>query len=339
MSEHPSIQPLQTLTIGSAFGARAVTIEKSAALAPMASIADTSYRRVCKEHGASYVVGELASAKGICYADKGSAALLQVRDYERPMAVQLFGSEPEIMAKAARLALSFSPDIIDLNMGCPVPKVVSSGAGSALMKTPELAYRIVSVVCESVPIPVTVKFRSGWDESSINAVEFARLMQKGGAQMLTVHGRTRMQMYRPPVNLDIIRAVKEAVDIPVCGNGGVDSIESYLHMLSYTGCDLVMIGQASYGNPWLFAQIKHYLQTGQTLPAPDLEERLRVLSRHVRLVCEDVGEYAGMKICRRQASFYLKGLRGAPQLRKQCGELKTLADLDALLSVVREYNE
>jgi nifR3 family TIM-barrel protein len=185
---------------------------------------------------------------------------------------------------------------------------------------------------------VTVKFRSGWDDSSINAVEFAKRMEDAGAAMLTVHGRTRMQMYRPPVNLEIIRAVKQAVSVPVCGNGGVDSIESYLQMQSFTGCDLVMIGQASYGNPWLFAQIRHYLETGERLPMPTLEEKLQVMEKHVRLVCENVGEKQGMRICRRQSSFYLKGLHGAPQLRKACGQLTSLADLEALLALVRQLN-
>lgn len=326
---------LPTITIGSK---NAVSIEQTAVLAPMASIADTSYRRICKEFGAAYVVGELASAKGITYGDKGSEVLLTVRDYERPMAVQLFGSEPEIMAKAAVTALQYHPDIIDLNMGCPVPKVVGNGGGSALMKNPQLAYEITKAVVEAVDIPVTVKFRSGWDDDNINAVEFAELMEKAGASMLTVHGRTRMQMYRPPVDLDVIKAVKNAVSIPVIGNGGIDSIESYLHMMEYTGCDLAMIGQASYGNPWIFRDIRHFLETGEQLAPPTVEEKLSVLSRHVHWVCEDVGEYGGMKICRRQASFYLKGLHGAPAFRKACGELSTLADLDNLIALVRSHN-
>ncbi len=327
---------LETVRIGK--GETAVNIPKTALLAPMASIADTAYRRICKEQGAAYVVGELASAKGISYGDENSRVLLKVRDYERPMGVQLFGSEPEFMVKAAQIALAYKPDIIDLNMGCPVPKVVGNGAGSALMKTPALAYEITKAVVESVPVPVTVKFRSGWNEESINAVEFAQLMEKAGASMLTVHGRTKAQMYRPPVNLDIIKQVKEAVSIPVCGNGGIDSIDSYLHMMEYTGCDLAMIGQASYGNPWIFRDIRHYLQTGERLLPPSLEEKLSTLSRHVHWVCEEVGEYAGMKISRRQASFYLKGLHGAPAFRKACGELSTLEDLEKLIALVKEYN-
>ncbi len=328
--------PLPMITVGR--GETAVAIEQTAVLAPMASIADTAYRRICKEQGAAYVVGELASAKGISYGDENSRVLLKVRDYERPMGVQLFGSEPEFMVKAAQIAMQYEPEIIDLNMGCPVPKVVGNGAGSALMKTPELAYEITKAVAESVPVPVTVKFRSGWNEESINAVEFACRMEKAGAAMLTVHGRTKNQMYRPPVNLDIIKAVKQAVSIPVCGNGGIDSIDSYLHMMEYTGCDLAMIGQASYGNPWIFRDIRHYLLTGERLAAPSLDEKLDTLSRHVHWVCEYVGEYAGMKISRRQASFYLKGLHGAPAFRKACGELSTLEDLERLIALVKEYN-
>lgn len=327
---------LPTITVGK--GETAVKIEQTAALAPMASIADTAYRRICKEYGASYVVGELASAKGISYGDDNSRILLKVRDYERPMAVQLFGSEPEFMVKAAQIAMEYHPEIIDLNMGCPVPKVVGNGGGSALMKTPELAYEITKAVVESVPVPVTVKFRSGWDDNSINAVQFAELMEKAGAAMLTVHGRTRMQMYRPPVNLDIIKAVKNAVSIPVVGNGGIDSIDSYLHLMEYTGCDLAMIGQASYGNPWIFRDIRHFLETGERLAPPSLEEKLDTLARHVRWVCEDMGEYGGMKVCRRQAAFYLKGLHGAPAFRKACGELAKYEDLEKLIALVKEHN-
>ena len=327
---------LPTITVGK--GETAVKIEQTAALAPMASIADTAYRRICKEYGASYVVGELASAKGISYGDDNSRILLKVRDYERQMAVQLFGIEPEFMVKAAQIAMEYHPEIIDLNMGCPVPKVVGNGGGSALMKTPELAYEITKAVVESVPVPVTVKFRSGWDDNSINAVQFAELMEKAGAAMLTVHGRTRMQMYRPPVNLDIIKAVKNAVSIPVVGNGGIDSIDSYLHLMEYTGCDLAMIGQASYGNPWIFRDIRHFLETGERLAPPSLEEKLDTLARHVRWVCEDMGEYGGMKVCRRQAAFSLKGLHGAPAFRKACGELAKYEDLEKLIALVKEHN-
>ena len=226
-----------------------IELPKTAALAPLAGVADRAMREISREYGACWTVGEMTSSKGLSFGSKKSAELLQIGEAERPTAVQLFGSEPETMAQAAEMAMEYAPEAIDINFGCPVPKVAGNGGGSALMKDPELAGRIVEAVVKAVKLPVTVKFRAGWDSEHINAVEFAKICEDAGAAALTVHGRTRMQMFAPPVDLEIIRLVKEAVSIPVIGNGDVDSPEAAKRMYDETGCDLVMVGRAAMGNP------------------------------------------------------------------------------------------
>lgn len=309
-----------------------VCIEQTAALAPMASTADCAYRTVCKQFGASYLVGEMVSAKGLCYSSKNSARLLNITPQERPMAIQLFGSEPEFMARAAEIALAYSPDAIDINMGCPVPKVVKGGSGSALMKTPLLAENIVrETVRAAGQIPVTVKIRTGWDDQSVNAVEFARRMEQSGAKAITVHGRTRKQMYSGKADWNAIRQVKQAVRIPVIGNGDVDSPQAAKAMYDQTGVDLVMVGRASMGRPWLFSQIKSYLASGSYSPDPPLERRMDVMLEHVRRMCEQDGERIAMKKARAQTMHYFYGLKNAAKLRARCSELSCYADLFELV--------
>lgn len=305
-------------------------IERTAGLAPMAGVGDRAFRLLCKEFGAAYTVSEMVSAKGMHFGDPKTASLLALDPQEHPAAVQLFGDEPDTLAEAARMALEYHPDAIDLNMGCPAPKIAGNGGGCALMRNPALAGRIIRAVSDAVPLPVTVKFRKGWDDASINAVEFAKMAQENGAAALCIHGRTRAQMYAPPVDSQIIAAVKQAVTIPVMGNGGVNSAASCAEMYARTGCDLVMVGQGALGAPWIFSQIREYLQRGILPPAPPLEERLRIMLRHMRLIVSFKGERIGMREARKHAGWYLKGMRGAARLRERTGRISTLSDAEAL---------
>ena len=311
-----------------------INLPKTAALAPLAGVADRAMREICREYGACWTVGEMTSSKGLSYGSKKSAELLEIGEAERPTAVQLFGSEPETMAQAALMALEYKPEAIDINFGCPVPKVGGNGGGSELLKDPVLAGTIVRAVAEAVPLPVTVKFRAGWDSEHINAVEFAKICEDNGAAALTVHGRTRMQMFALPVDLDIIRRVKEAVNIPVIGNGDIDSPEAAKRMYDETGCDLVMVGRDAMGNPWLFKRIEHYMQTGELIPEPTPYERMTVLKKHIELLCRYKGEYVGMREARKHSSWYIKGMRGAAEFRRECGAISTMEDLERLIDRV-----
>ena len=315
-----------------------VKIEKTAALAPMASVADKAYRTIAKQFGAAYCVGEMASCKGLCYSDKKTAELLSVSEMERPMAVQLFGAEPEFMSKAVKIAEQYHPDIIDINAGCPMPKIVCGGAGSALLKTPELFGELVEAAVSATKIPVTVKIRTGWNSSSINAVEIAKIAEQNGAAAITVHGRTKEQLYSGKADWDIIKSVKQSVNIPVIGNGDVCSVEDCVRMYEYTGCDLVMIGRGSYGKPWLFGQIRDYFERKQPRPEPELDEKLQIMRRHIQMLVDDKGEHTGMKEARRQAAWYIKGIEGAASLRNRFGCMNTLSDLDDLIKEIRGDN-
>lgn len=310
-----------------------------AALAPMAGVADRAMREICRENGAAYTVGELASAKGISLGDKKSEAFLSANDSERPYGSQLFGCDPSVMAEAARIAESYGPDFIDINMGCPAPKVaVSSGGGSALLKDPELAARVVDAVANAVSIPVTVKLRAGWDDSSKNAAEIAMLAERYGAKAITVHGRTRVQMYAPPVDLDIIKRVKLAVKVPVIGNGDVDSPKAAKNMLLTTGCDFLMVGRAAMGDPWIFARINAYLKEGTVLPEPSLSKRLETLTDQVERMVEYKGEKKAMLEARKHAAWYMRGLKGAAELRKLCGMISSKGDLDEVIKKALQLN-
>lgn len=315
-----------------------VELRRTAALAPMAGVADRAFREICMQFGACYTVGEMVSSKGLTYHSKKSAELLVTSHAEQPMAVQLFGDDPATMAQAAQLAMRYQPNIIDINMGCPAPKIARSGGGSALMKQPALAGEIIKAVVGAVEIPVTVKFRKGWDSESVNAVEFAKIAEQSGAAALTVHGRTREQMYAPPVDLDIIAAVKQAVHIPVLANGDVTDIKSCAEMYQRTGADLVMIGRGALGNPWVFQQIDAFFRDGTSPLPPPLEEKLGVMLRHIRLACDYKTERIAMREARKHVAWYLTGVRGAAAFRRQAGMLCTYDDLQRLADEVLQFN-
>ena len=297
------------------------------ALAPMAGVTDRAFRELCVSYGACYSVTEMVSAKGLTLNDKKSKELLNITEPERPCGAQIFGKDPETMAKAAEKTLEFNPEFIDINMGCPAPKVAASGGGALLMKSPELAEQIVKAVVNAVNIPVTVKMRAGWDDNSINAVELAKRCEDAGAKAITVHGRTKVQMYSPPVNVDIIREVKKAVKVPVIGNGDIIDGMSAAKMLEETGCDLVMIGRGALGRPWVFKQINAYLEHERTLPEPPVIERMLIMLKHIETLCEYKGERVGIREARKHAAWYTKGLRGAAEYRAKMSSIESFDDL------------
>ncbi len=318
------------------------TVPQTAALAPMASVADTAYRTLCAEHGACMTTGELVSAKGLCYGSKGSAELCRITAAERPMGLQLFGSEPEFIAEAVRMLLDFQPDWIDLNMGCPVPKVVNQGAGSALMKTPQLAVDCLKAAVRAAAgkVAVTVKMRIGWDAEHINAADFANRMEAAGAEAIAVHGRTRTQFYSGSADWSQIAAVKQAVSVPVIGNGDITCGADAVRMYRETGCDLVMVGRASYGNPWIFEEIIHAL-AGTAFTPPDVEARLREMLRHMRMILDnsEKSEQLAMREARKHALWYLRGYPGAAAFRARSAGLCTYADAEALAADYLAYRE
>lgn len=309
-----------------------VTIERTAALAPMAGVADRAYRLMSKKYGAAYVISEMVSAKGICYNDRKTAELCTVTDEERPMAVQLFGNEPDFMAEAVKIVLDYSPDIIDINMGCPVPKVVGTGAGSALMKNVKLAADVVEAAVKAAgSTPVTVKIRSGWSADSINAPEMAKALEAAGAAALAVHGRTRDMFYSGESSIDVVKAVKKAVSVPVIGNGDIINADSCVKMYRETCCDLVMIGRGSYGNPFIFQEIAAKLH-GKIYTPPDLEEKMKVMLEHIRLILElsEKCEELAMHEARKHAAWYMNGYYGSAKFRGRCYQLSSYAEAEAL---------
>lgn len=295
----------------------------------MAGASDSAMRELCAEQGASFGVSEMVSAKALSLDDRNSFLLTKRSEKEKIYGIQLFGSEPGVMAEAAKRLLVAKPDFIDINMGCPVPKIVKTGAGSALMADPDKAAAVVKAVVDAVPLPVTIKIRKGFGGAE-NAVEVAQKAVAAGAAAVAVHGRTREQYYIPGVDWEIIKQVKQAVEVPVIGNGDVTSAAGALEMLAATGCDQVMIGRAAMGNPWIFREIKAAL-AGQPIPAaPPVSERMRTMLHHVYRLCEQHGEYAAMRIARTQAAAYLRGLSGAAELRRQAGELANYTDAERL---------
>lgn len=311
-----------------------VVIKSRLALAPIAGVTDMAFRKVCRDFGAGYTETEMVSAKALSFNDKKSFELMELSADEHPCAIQIFGSEPEIMANAAKLAVESGADIVDINMGCPAPKIANNGSGSALMKNPPLCGEIVQAVKSAVDIPVTVKIRKGFDDDSITAVEVAEICEKNGVDAIIVHGRTRQQYYSGACDLNIIKAVKENVSVPVIGNGDVRDIKSAEKMLEYTGCDGLMIARAALGSPWIFKILKEYFDKGNIINPPNPEEKLKIMAEHIELVCKYKGEKMGMLQSRKQISWYLKGFRGAAAFRNEAGRVCTLDDMYTLIDRV-----
>ena len=315
-----------------------VEIKGFAALAPMAGVADRAMREICMEYGAAFCVGELASSRGITLGDKKSAQLLSCTDKERPIASQIFGCEPEIMANAAVKALEYNPDFIDINMGCPAPKVAGNGGGSALMRDPVLAEKIVQAVVNAVNVPVTVKMRTGWDSESLTAVELAKRCESSGASMLTVHGRTRVQMYAPGIDFETIAKVKQKVKIPVVANGDIKDGKSAKYMYEATGCDFVMVGRGAQGNPFVFDEINAFFE-GREYIKPTLKQRFETLYKQVELMCIYKDHRNAILESRKHTAWYMQGLNGAANLRRMCGEINSLEDITAICEKALEQNK
>lgn len=302
-----------------------------ALLAPLAGVADRAMRELCLSYGAAMVTTEMVSAKGFTMGDRKSRELLFLSEQERPGAIQLFGDSPDVLAEAARrVEAEFPCCAIDLNMGCPAPKITGNRGGAALLKDPDLATDIAAAVVRAVSLPVTVKMRTGWDEDSLVCVELAKRLEDAGVSALTVHGRTKAQMYAPPVDRASIKAVVDAVRVPVIANGDVRDGPSAKSMLEETGAAAVMVGRGAMGRPWAFEQINAYLKGGTILPEPPIEERMAVCLAHVEKICEYKGEYIGMREARKHAAWYVKGIRGAAQYRNQIGALSSIDDLKKL---------
>lgn len=309
-----------------------VKLESDLILGPMAGVTDLPFRLLCKEQGAGLLCMEMVSAKGIMYNNKNTKFLLTIDERERPVSLQLFGSDPDIISEQAKRIEELPFDILDINMGCPVPKIINNGDGSALMKNPLLAGEIIEKTARAIQKPVTVKIRKGFDEEHINAVEMAHIAQESGAAAIAVHGRTREQYYSGKADWEIIRKVKEAVKIPVIGNGDVWTPQDAIDMRKQTGCDGVMIGRGAQGNPWIFKQILHYEQTGELLEKPSPQEVTEMILRHAKMQMEFKGEYIGMREIRKHAAWYTAGYKNSAKLRGKINETETYEELKELLS-------
>lgn len=316
---------MQTLKIGD------VSLKNNLILAPMAGVTDLPFRLLCKEQGAGLLCMEMVSAKAIYFNNKNTEELLTIDDREPPVSLQLFGSDPDIISEMAKKIENRPFSILDINMGCPVPKVAGNGEGSALMKNPKLVEEIVSKTAKAIKKPVTVKIRKGFDDEHINAVEIARIAESAGAAAVAVHGRTREQYYSGKADWDIIRQVKEAVKIPVIGNGDVTSPEAARQLMETTGCDGIMIGRGAQGNPWIFRQILHWMETGEEEPKPDLEEVKAMILRHAKMLVEYKGAYTGIREMRKHVAWYTAGYPNSAKLRARVNEIESLEALEHLI--------
>ena len=313
-----------------------VTIPGRVTLAPMAGVTDAAFRRLCRQQGAALTCTEMVSARALVYRGKKTEALLWCPPEDHPVAAQIFGHEPEIMAQAAPMALALSgADILDINMGCPVGKVIRSGDGSALMRDPVLAGKIIEAVVKAVDVPVTVKFRKGWDGGSVNAVEFARVCEASGASAIAVHGRTRAQMYAGRADWDIIREVKRAVSIPVFANGDIFSGADAEHLLRYTGCDFAMVGRGCFGDPWLFARANAAVSGEPEPPLPPLSERMDAALEQIRFSAEQKGERFACLEARSQFAWYLRGVPHAGPYKQEIVHVGTMEELEHIVRMIK----
>ncbi len=313
-----------------------VELKNKVFLSPMAGVTDLPFRLICKEQNCGMLYTEMINAKALCYDDENTKKMLKIEEEEHPVAVQIFGSDPEFMGRAAEIMNQYPNEILDINMGCPAPKVVKNGDGSALMKNPKLAEEVLKSVVKHSTKPVTLKIRKGWDDNSVNAIEIAKIAEASGISALAIHGRTREQYYSGKADWDIITDIKNAINIPVIGNGDVFTVEDARNMLDKTGCDAIMIGRGAQGNPWIFKRINHYMETGEILPEPTLEEKIRIAKKHLNLAVEEHGEYVAVREMRKHIAWYLKGLKGSAKVRD---EINKITSYEEVLRRLDDYME
>ena len=312
-----------------------VSLDNRVFLSPMAGVTDLPFRLICKQKGCGMLYTEIINAKALCYNDENTKKMTKIEDEEHPIAIQIFGSEPEYMGRATEILNSHPNEILDINMGCPAPKVVKNGDGSALMRNPKLAEEVMKAVVKNSTKPVTLKIRKGWDDQSINAVEIAKIAEQSGISAVAIHGRTREQYYSGKADWDIIKEIKDAISIPVIGNGDVFEIEDAINMLEKTNCDAIMIGRGAQGNPWIFNRINHYMETGEILPKPTAKEKINTAIEHMKLAVEEHGEYVAVREMRKHIGWYIKGLKNSARYRD---EINKLTDSEGVIMKLRELS-
>ncbi len=305
-------------------------------LSPMAGVTDLPFRLICKEQDCGMLYTEMINAKALCYDDENTKKMLKIEKEEHPVAVQIFGSDPEFMGRAAQIMNEYPNEILDINMGCPAPKVVKNGDGSALMRNPKLAEEVLKAVVNNSKKPVTLKIRKGWDDDSVNALEIAKIAEASGISALAIHGRTREQYYSGKADWDIIAEIKQNISIPVIGNGDVFTVEDSINMLEKTKCDAIMIGRGAQGNPWIFKRINHYMQTGEILPEPTIEEKINTAKKHLKLAVQEDGEYVAVREMRKHLAWYIKGLKNSARIRDEINKIESYEDVVAKLDAYME---